>query len=137
MSDAPIASVGIEIISKSSAGAQLAITPTISPAGPVIEGWQQFRYVYTPPANTAYIEVKFLGYSTGAYYDDLRIQPEEANMKCYVYNKADYRLQAILDEENFASYFYYDKEGNLYLTKKETLDGIKTLSENISFQIER
>ena len=32
---------------------------------------------------------------------------------------------------------YYDKEGNLYLTKKETIDGVKTISENVSYQIER
>jgi hypothetical protein len=55
-------------------------------------------------------------------------------MKTYVYDLEDYRLRAILDEENFASFFYYDAEGNLYLTKKETTRGIKTISENISYQ---
>jgi len=58
-------------------------------------------------------------------------------MKTYVYNISDYRLRAILDEDNFSSVFFYDKEGNLYLTKKETEEGIKTISENRSYQIER
>jgi hypothetical protein len=53
-----------------------------------------------------------------------------------VYDLIDYRLRAILDEENFASFFYYDVEGNLYLTKKETEKGIKTLTENVSYQVE-
>jgi hypothetical protein len=57
-------------------------------------------------------------------------------MKCYVYDLIDYRLRAILDEENFASFFYYDVEGNLYLTKKETEKGIKTLTENVGYQVE-
>jgi hypothetical protein len=57
-------------------------------------------------------------------------------MKSYVYDLNDYRLRAILDEENFASFFYYDAEGNLHTTKKETIRGIKTITENISYQKE-
>jgi len=37
---------------------------------------------------------------------------------------------------NFASFFFYDAEGNLHLTKKETREGIKTINENVSYQIE-
>ncbi|MEJ0034185.1 MAG: hypothetical protein WDO15_29350 [Bacteroidota bacterium] len=53
-------------------------------------------------------------------------------MKSYVYDLKDYRLSAILDEQNFASFFYYDDEGNLTVTKKETERGIKTISENVT-----
>jgi hypothetical protein len=57
-------------------------------------------------------------------------------MKSYVYDLSDFKLRAILDEENFASIFFYDKEGNLYLTKKETEEGVKTITQNISYQVE-
>ncbi len=133
----PIANLGIDIIAKQKNGTVIqtfSFSPTVTDM--VIEGWQQFRGTFLCPANTEYIEVKFKNGSSTAWYDDVRLQPEGGNMKGYVYNVSDYRLRAVLDEENFASYFYYDKEGNLYLTKKETKDGIKTLSENISYQIE-
>jgi len=87
--------------------------------------------------NNAVIDLRFAQGTSGAWYDDLRLHPEKGNMKTYVYDLRDYRLRAILDEENFASLFYYDAEGNLYLTKKETVRGIKTLTENISYQYER
>ncbi len=50
-------------------------------------------------------------------------------MKSFVYNLNDYRLRAVLDEENFATLYYYDEEGNLYLTKQETAKGIKIASQ--------
>jgi PKD repeat protein len=129
--------LGIDIIAKQKSGVVIS-TFTINAAGTVIEGWQQFKGSFTCPANTAYIEVKFKAAgSLPAWYDDLRIQPEGGNMKGYIYDVTDYRLRAVLDEENFASLFYYDKEGNLSITKKETKDGIKTLSENVSYQVER
>lgn len=113
-------------------------TFTFAPAGVVIEGWQQINGRFAVPAGTHHFYIRFRpGNAGGAWYDDLRLQPEEGNMKSYVYDPRDYRLKAILDEENFASFFYYDKEGNLYLTKKETKDGIKTLSENVSYMLER
>lgn len=108
------------------------------PTGVVIEGWQQVRGSFICPAEKLILSLTFKPGSTGtAWYDDLRIHPENGNMQSYVYNLYDYRLQAVLDAENFATFFYYDVEGNLYLTKKETAEGIKTLSENISYQIEQ
>lgn len=129
--------IEIQIIAHQKNGTTIATFP-FQPTGPVIEGWQQIKGPFVCPANTEYIEIKFKpGTSGTVYFDDLRIQPEGGNMKGYVYNPIDFRLQAVLDEENFASFFYYDKEGNLYLTKKETTDGVKTLSENITYQFER
>jgi hypothetical protein len=108
---------------------------TLSPEGPIVEGWQQLKGTFTNSINDAVVELSFRPGSGGtAWYDDVRLHPENGNMKSYVYDLKDYRLRAILDEENFASFFYYDMEGNLYLTKKETVQGIKTLTENISYQ---
>jgi PKD repeat protein len=124
--------LGIDIVTRAKNGV-LTGTTNLTLAGPLIEGWQQIRGSFICPANTSFFDIIFKkGTGTAAWYDDLRIQPESGNMKCYVYSIQDFRLNAILDEENFATYFFYDKEGNLYLTKKETKDGIKTLSENIS-----
>jgi PKD repeat protein len=125
--------LGIDIVPRTATGAVIS-TLSFAPSGPVIEGWQQVRGSFVCPASTNYFELT-LKNATGlaTYFDDLRIQPEDGNMKCYVYDPNDFRLKAMLDEENFASLFFYDKEGNLYLTKKETKDGIKTISENVSW----
>ncbi|MEJ1241751.1 PKD domain-containing protein [Chryseolinea sp. T2] len=107
------------------------------PAGPIIEGWQQVKGTFVPPDDFLNLELTFNAGTAGTvWYDDIRLHPEKGNMKSYVYDITDYRLRAILDEENFASSFYYDKEGNLYLTKKETEAGIKTISENVSYMKE-
>ena len=125
--------LGVALAFRNAQGTLLA-TFSFEPAGPVIEGWQQVRGVFTCPDQDAQVEVTFRPGSTGtAWYDDLRLHPEKGNMKSYVYQLDDYRLRAILDEENFASFFYYDAEGNLYLTKKETAEGIKTLTEHVSY----
>jgi hypothetical protein len=116
---------------------QIVSNVSIIPKGNIIEGWQQVKGSFVCSTRDATVEIKFNPGSTGsAWYDDLRVHPEKGNMKCYVYDLIDYRLRAILDEENFASFFYYDVEGNLYLTKKETEKGIKTLTENVSYQVE-
>jgi Leucine-rich repeat (LRR) protein len=129
--------LGFDIVVKNRDGLVVA-TNTFQPTGAIIEGWQQIRGSFTCPVNNSLIEITFKPGSKGtAWYDDLRLHPEKGNMKSYVYNLSDYRLQAILDEENFASFFYYDAEGNLYLTKKETEEGVKTISENISYQREK
>jgi hypothetical protein len=129
--------LGFNIILRQKTG-ELVSTEPFAPAGQVIEGWQQIRGSFVVPIDQPAIELVFNPGSLGtAWYDDLRLHPENGNMKSYVYNLLDYRLSAILDEENFASYFFYDAEGNLYLTKKETRDGVKTLTENITYQVER
>lgn len=129
--------LGVDVILQNKQGATVSRVFMV-PDGKVIEGWQQVKGSFTCPEKDLTLALKFKPGSTGtAWYDDVRIHPENGNMKSYVYDVADYRLKAILDEDNFASVFYYDKEGNLYLTKKETEEGIKTITENRSFQVER
>ena len=50
-------------------------------------------------------------------------------MKSYVYDPRSLRLMAVLDEQNFATLYEYDGEGQLTRTKKETEKGIVTLQE--------
>jgi PKD repeat protein len=129
--------LGIDVIMKNRDGVIVSLTSVLA-EGKVIEGWQQVKGSFTCPEKDLVLSLRFKPGSTGkAWYDDIRVHPESGNLKSYVYNITDYRLNAILDEDNFATFFYYDKEGNLYLTKKETEDGIKTITENITYQVER
>ena len=63
------------------------------------------------------------------YVDDIRMHPFNANMKSYVYDPVTLRLSAELDENNYASFYEYDEEGQLVRVKKETSQGIKTIKE--------
>lgn len=129
--------IGITLTLKDNEGQEVA-TVTFAPEGNIIEGWQLLKGVFTVPVNHPVFDLTFSsGDASEAWFDDLRLQPADGNMRSYVYNLEDYRLQAILDEENYAAFFYYDQEGNLYLTKKETERGIKTINENVSYQTER
>ena len=51
-------------------------------------------------------------------------------MKSYVYDPISLKLTAVLDENNYATFYEYDQEGTLIRTKKETERGIVTISEN-------
>jgi YD repeat-containing protein len=63
------------------------------------------------------------------WFDDLRAYPEAGNMESYVYDNINHRLLAKLDANNFATFYEYDKEGNLIRVKRETEIGIVTLKE--------
>ena len=129
--------IGVDVVLKNKLGVTISTTSFI-PEGKVIEGWQQLKGSFTCPEKDLIVSLRFKkGTATTAWFDDVRIHPENGNMKSYVYDITDFRLRAILDENNFASLFYYDAEGNLYLTKKETEEGIKTITENVSYQVER
>jgi hypothetical protein len=124
--------IGFDVVIKDNAGVVQGTFP-FQAVGPVIEGWQQVKGSFTCPIAQSKMEVTFRPGSAGTvWFDDLRLHPNNGNMKSYVYDLRDYRLTAILDEENFASLFYYDDEGNLFLSKKETERGRKTISENIT-----
>ncbi len=67
---------------------------------------------------------------SGFYYDDVRFVPIDASMKSFVYDPVSFKLIAQLDENNFASFYEYDQEGQLVRTKKETEKGIMTITES-------
>lgn len=106
--------------------------PVISfyPGGSIIEGWQKIEGEFRVPgnANTANLVLSNDG-SQLVYFDDIRIHPYSANMKSYVYDDRTLKLAAELDENNYASFYEYDEEGQLVRVKKETIQGIKTIKE--------
>ncbi len=50
-------------------------------------------------------------------------------MKSYSYDRENFRFNAELDENNFATFYEYDEEGKLVRVKKETERGVMTLQE--------
>lgn len=115
----------------------------LKPVGPIIEGWQKIEGKFMVASSTADpVESLSIVIYSGAEgeipstinIDDIRIMPNDANMTSYAYDPATFRLSATLDENNFASFYYYDEEGKLFLVKKETEKGIYTIQENRSYQ---
>ncbi len=112
--------------------------------GTFIEDWQKFTVNFTMPAGAYYVSVKLpvvnevysdalQDYIQKAYYDDIRIAPLDGGMQTYVYNQENQRLEAVLDGNNYATFYYYDDEGNLFLVKRETEKGIITVQESRSY----
>lgn len=66
------------------------------------------------------------------YIDDFRITPFNSVSKAFVYDNNTFDTKAILDNNNFASIYHYDEQGNLVITKQETVEGIKSISSNRS-----
>ena len=101
----------------------------------IINNWQRVDAVFTTPAGSTPIvavRITFNGTQQYVHFDDIRIFPEEGNMQSYVYDPVTYRLMATLDDNNYASFYYYDESGKLFLTKRETMNGIKTITESRS-----
>jgi len=113
------------------------------PSGKIIEGWQRIVGIISIPtlnenATTAEvpkvlrISLSCLAEGTNCYFDDVRIFPLNGSMKSFVYDKDTQRLMAELDENNYATYYEYDKEGGLVRVKKETEKGVYTIQETRS-----
>ncbi|MEO8771245.1 MAG: PA14 domain-containing protein [Ferruginibacter sp.] len=107
---------------------------TMNPTGGLIEGWQRFESEFDVPATATSISVSLKNDSHNfpVFYDDVRILPFNANMKNFVYHPSNLRLMAELDENNYASFYEYDDDGTLTRVKKETIKGIKTITETRS-----
>lgn len=67
-----------------------------------------------------------------AWFDDVRIFPVDAIMSSYVYNPYSLKLEATLDENNYATLYEYGLNGGLERTKKETERGVMTLQASKS-----
>ncbi|MEO1053056.1 MAG: hypothetical protein AAFX87_20650 [Bacteroidota bacterium] len=63
------------------------------------------------------------------FLDDLRIQPIDAQMSCYVYDADNLRLMAVFDDQHFGLYYHYNAEGKLIRKMIETERGVRTIQE--------
>ncbi|MBI3136214.1 MAG: hypothetical protein HYZ14_16185 [Bacteroidetes bacterium] len=126
--------IGIEVRRYTGTGwTDISNTATLKKSK-VIEGWQKIEFEFTPDVENATIGILLSstvgGTPTFAYIDDIRISPKTGGIVTYVYDSHNYRLKATLDNNNYATFYYYDEEGNLYQVKRETAHGIQTVSEN-------
>lgn len=108
---------------------------TLTPEGPVIEGWQRISgKIAVSDANgtISQFNINFRNTATQTdelFVDDIRIHPNICNAKSYVYDPYSARLMAELDENNYALFYEYDDEGLLVRIKRETEKGIVTIQE--------
>ena len=107
---------------------------SFSPTGEIIEGWQRIVGSFTIPTGTTSLDIQLMNdnVSIEAYFDDIRIHPFNASMKSYVYDPETLWLTAELDDNNYATIYEYDMEGQLIRIKKETSRGIMTIQESRS-----
>lgn len=96
-----------------------------------IDGWYQLQAIIdlTSVCGSTLPTVS-LQLPANVYIDDLRALPIKSNMKSFVYDPLNFKLVAQLDENHMATFFEYDQEGLLVRTKKETSNGVVTISES-------
>lgn len=110
-----------------------ASTVSLYPSGDIIDGWQRIAGEFTVPSSATEINIKLVNAtSLVTYFDDVRIHPFNASMQSYVNDPDTFWLTAELDDNNYATFYEYDKEGKLVRIKKETSKGIVTIKENRS-----
>lgn len=122
--------VGLSLVFYKQNGSELSVSQEIKPLGNIIEGWQRIEGTIIVPENAFFVAVRFKNTNTFlTLYDDIRIFPADGSMKTFVYDPSNYLLRAVLDENNYASLYFYDDAQRLYLLQKETREGIYTIQE--------
>lgn len=133
--------LGVKLAYYDDADALISTSALIPPSGNVIEGWQRIEGNFTVPTGTKTVKVNLRTSPTSGiayiyYFDDIRVFPTLSNVSTSVYDAVNYRIAAVLDANNYATFYNYDEEGKLFMVKKETTDGIKTIKEERSHIIE-
>lgn len=110
----------------------------LTPSGPVLEGWQKVEHKFTYNGDPNQLNLVFNRKTddpTWSYLlvDDVRLFPADGHVQTYAYDPVDYKLRATLDDNNYATFYLYDAEGNLLGVKRETEQGIKTIQESRSY----
>ncbi len=98
--------------------------------GKVIEGWQKIDLEFTSTDDNSIVAFQFNPGTTSMYVDDIRYSPKTGGITTYVYDPVKYWLKASLNVDNYATFFFYDEEGNLTIKKQETEKGIFTITES-------
>jgi hypothetical protein len=115
------------------------LTTSIENKSVIVNGWRKVSYRFTLSASSSLSSIEFVNkyrYNNGSfpkampcYVDDIVIHPVDAVVNAYVYDKLSKRLVAVLNPNNYATFYEYDNEGKLIRQKAETDRGIKTLGE--------
>ncbi|MBK8562368.1 MAG: hypothetical protein IPN76_03240 [Saprospiraceae bacterium] len=114
-------------------GSNVGTPQVYKPFGELIEGWQRINGSFEVPIGAELIHIRLLNTSTGnvntVFMDDIRIHPFNALMQSFVYDPTNLRLLATLDENNYATFYIRDQEGQPVKFNKETEKGIVTVKE--------
>ncbi len=104
--------------------------------GKVIEGWQKVDIEFNVADDGVFTNnifaIRFNTGGTPLYVDDVRLSPKTGGLKTFVYDPVTFWLKASLNVDNYATFYHYDQQGALTLTKQETEKGIFTVSESRS-----
>lgn len=97
----------------------------------VVEGWQKIDFEISSSQSNDMLVLTFLpNGGQRIYIDDIRFSPKTGGITTYVYDPSRFWLRASLNVDNYATFFYYDEEGNLTIKKQETEEGIFTITES-------
>ncbi|MBL4708778.1 MAG: hypothetical protein JKY48_10120 [Flavobacteriales bacterium] len=102
----------------------------------IIDGWQRLEYVFNvdpalPDNTTVSIDLKAAN-PHGVYYDDVRIQPYDSEMKSAAIDAIKRRNMSSLDGRDFSTTYQYDENGTMVRVIQETERGKQTVKENRS-----
>lgn len=102
----------------------------ITPEGESIDGWRRIEQNFLIPSDAVKMVLVFQGGKFGTLVDDIRIYPEQSSIQSYVYSGSDHKLKAMLDQNNYATFYKYEQDGSLAKLEKETETGRLTIKEN-------
>ena len=103
--------------------------------GKIIEGWQKVDIEFQNDGTTFNDYIFAIRFNTGGtplYVDDVRLSPKTGGLKTFVYDPVTFWLKATLNVDNYATFYHYNEQGALTLTKQETEKGIFSVSESRS-----
>jgi hypothetical protein len=121
---------GAYVLVTQKSGSTILDIDTFYPSGTIIDGWQRIYGTFNKLSAANVVDISLKAAGSTAYFDDIRVNPFNSNMKSYVYDHINLRLMAQLDENNYATFYEYDDEGQLIRIKKETVNGIMTIQES-------
>lgn len=109
-----------------------------STANITVGDWTLVKVVMPVPSNfTAtdaddhYLNVGTARAGSGAaYFDDLMCAPEDAVVTGMVYDAVRSLGEAVMNNDGFVSFVEYDAGGRIIYTRKETAEGVKTVTRN-------
>lgn len=104
---------------------------------PSIEGWQQKQEEFYVPSNAKSVAISIIPHGKGTYFDDIRIYPADGSMLSYVFDYKLNKMVAQMDDNNYATFYDFDEEGDLIRIRKETDRGIMTISEGRKSMIQK
>lgn len=91
--------------------------------------WRLFYLDFNVPSTVTSFRVSVDATNGAVYVDDFRVAPFQSAVTSYTYDNAGL-VTAIINNDNFATKYEYDKAGRLIATYRETEKGFEIVSSN-------